>query len=33
MRRQLGEINDREAVRMEEMEREAEYFKNILRQY
>jgi uncharacterized protein involved in exopolysaccharide biosynthesis len=33
MRRQLFEINEREAVRMEELEREAEFFKNILKQY
>jgi uncharacterized protein involved in exopolysaccharide biosynthesis len=33
MRRQLAEINEREAVRMEELEREAEFFKNILKQY
>jgi hypothetical protein len=31
MRRQLGEINEREAVRMEELEKEAEFFKNILK--
>lgn len=33
MRRQLFEINEREAVRMEELEKEAEFFKNILKQY
>ena len=33
MRRQLSDINEREATRMEDMEREAEYFKNILKQY
>ena len=31
MRRQLMEINEREAVRMEELEKEAEFFKNILK--
>jgi hypothetical protein len=31
MRKQLSEINEREAVRMEELEKEAEYFKNILK--
>lgn len=32
-RKQLSEINDREALRMEELEREAQFFKNILKQY
>jgi hypothetical protein len=31
MRRQLMDINEREAVRMEELEKEAEFFKNILK--
>ena len=31
MRKQLMEINEREAVRMEELEKEAEFFKNILK--
>jgi uncharacterized protein involved in exopolysaccharide biosynthesis len=33
LRRQLFELNEREAFRMEELEREAEFFKNILKQY
>ena len=31
MRRQLMDINEREAVRLEELEKEAEFFKNILK--
>jgi hypothetical protein len=31
MRKQLMDINEREAVRMEELEKEAEFFKNILK--
>ena len=31
MRRQLMDINEREAVRMEDLEKEAEFFKNILK--
>ncbi len=31
MRKQLMDINEREALRMEELEKEAEFFKNILR--
>jgi hypothetical protein len=31
VRKQLADINEREAIRMEELEREAEYFKNILK--
>lgn len=33
MKRQLFEINERESIRMEELEKEAEFFKNILKQY
>jgi hypothetical protein len=32
-RKQLSDINEREALRMEELEREAQFFKNILKQY
>ena len=33
LRKHLSEVNEREAVRMEELEREAQFFKNILKQY
>ena len=33
LKKQLMELNEREAQRMEDLEKEAEFFKNILKKY
>ncbi len=33
LKKTLMELNEREALRMEELEKEAEFFKNILKKY